>query len=57
MVAGKTILISAATEIKGAFVVGHLVKVHALLAEDGSLTAREIELAARIGEWLSRIQQ
>jgi hypothetical protein len=33
------------TEVKGAFVVGDVVKVHLFSAADGSLTAREIEYA------------
>jgi hypothetical protein len=45
-IGGRTFQVTAATEIKGAPQVGSLVKVHASLAADGSLTAREIELAA-----------
>jgi len=44
VVSGKTVRINDETEIKGDLVTGALVKVHALVAADGSLTAREIEL-------------
>jgi len=44
-VGGKAVAVTAQTEIKGLLVVGDRVKVHAFLAADGSLTAREIELA------------
>ncbi len=43
-IGGLTVLISADTEIKDAIVVGDLVKVHVFVAQDGTLTAREIEL-------------
>jgi hypothetical protein len=44
VVSGKTVRINDETEIKGDLTTGALVKVHALVAADGSLTAREIEL-------------
>jgi hypothetical protein len=44
VVSGKTVRITDETEIKGDLTTGALVKVHALVAADGSLTAREIEL-------------
>lgn len=44
VVGGKTIRITDQTELKGNIVTGVLVKVHALVAADGTLTAREIEL-------------
>lgn len=44
VVSGKTVRINDETEIKGDLITGALVKVHALVAADGSLTAREIEL-------------
>jgi hypothetical protein len=42
-VAGKTFSVTAATEIKGSFNIGDLVKVHLLTGLDGSQVAREIE--------------
>ena len=45
VVSGKSVVITAQTEIKGNIVVGALVKVHATPTADGSLLAREIELA------------
>jgi hypothetical protein len=42
VVAGRTIAMNTATEMKGPFVVGDMVRVHAFLNADGSLTAREI---------------
>ncbi len=45
VVDGRIIQIAPGTEIKGVINLGDLVKVHALLTEDGSLVAREIELA------------
>ena len=45
VVGERTVAITEATEIKDAIVVGDMVKVHALPQSDGSLTAREIELA------------
>jgi hypothetical protein len=45
VVGDQTLAITEATEIKDAIVVGDMVKVHALPQADGSLTAREIELA------------
>lgn len=42
---GKSIAITALTEIKGTLAVGALVKIHASAGADGSLTAREIEPA------------
>jgi predicted RecA/RadA family phage recombinase len=41
---GKTVAITAETEIKGTIVVGDTVKVEALVGSDGALTAREIQL-------------
>lgn len=45
VVNGKTIQITGQTELKGDITTGAMVKVHALVAADGSLTAREIELS------------
>lgn len=42
-ISGQTVAIVPATEIKGVIAVGDLVKVHAFTADDGTLTAREIE--------------
>jgi len=42
---GQTILITSMTEIKGNPLVGDQVKVHVVVADDGSLSASEIELA------------
>ncbi len=50
VVAGRLIAITAQTEIKGAFVVGSSVKVHAVLSAGGALTAREIEAAGLTGD-------
>ncbi|MHB0988313.1 MAG: DUF5666 domain-containing protein [Bellilinea sp.] len=44
VVGGKTVNTDAATEIKGALVVGSFVKVYATLNADGTFQAREIEL-------------
>ncbi len=44
-VQGKDIRLTPQTEFKDSIEVGALVKVHAILADDGSLTAREIELS------------
>ncbi len=44
VVAGKTVLLTGATEIEGALAVGAVVEIHAIVAADGSLTAREIEM-------------
>lgn len=44
-VAGRTITVTAQTEIKGSLKAGEVVKVHATVGSDGSLTAREIEPA------------
>jgi primosomal replication protein N len=41
-VSGQTVAVTAATEIKGTFVLGDEVKVHALIEADGSFTAVEI---------------
>lgn len=41
----RVVAITSATEIKGTIDVGTMVKVHALVESDGSLTAREIEPA------------
>ncbi len=43
---GKQIAVNAGTEIKGTIVVGDMVKVEAVVATDGSLTAVEIKLAS-----------
>jgi hypothetical protein len=43
-IAGRDVAVTAQTEIKSGVVVGSLVKAHAYLAPDGTLTAREIEL-------------
>jgi len=43
VVDGRTVLIPASAEIKDALVVGQIVKVHASKADDGTLTAREVE--------------
>lgn len=48
-VAGRVIAVTAQTEIKGTYMVGDTVKVHALVAADGSLIAREIEAAENVG--------
>lgn len=45
-ISGKTVLLSPSTEIKGQIRVGDSVKAHATLNQDGTYTAREIELAA-----------
>lgn len=42
---GDVIRLTSQTEFKTGIVVGDLVKVHALLGDDGALTAREIELS------------
>jgi hypothetical protein len=44
-ISGQVIGITAQTEIKDNIIVGDMVKVHVFTAADGSLTAREIELA------------
>ncbi len=41
---GEVIRLTSQTEFKNEIVVGDFVKVHALLGDDGALTAREIEL-------------
>ena len=43
---GRSVAVGPGTEIKGPLAVGSYVKVHAVPQADGSLTAREIELAA-----------
>jgi hypothetical protein len=43
-IAGRQVQIASATEIKEDINVGDFVKVHILVAPDGSMTAREIEL-------------
>jgi hypothetical protein len=43
MIAGRTVGVNSATEVKGPFLVGDIVRVHAFQNADGSLTAREIE--------------
>lgn len=50
VIAGRTVAITVQTEIKHAIQAGDTVKVHALVSADGSLTAREIELARAIEE-------
>lgn len=49
VIGGRTVAITAATEIKGTLAVGDAVKVHLLVGAGGELTAREIELA-EVGE-------
>ena len=44
VVGGQAVLILPSTEIHGTIVVGDLVEVHAVMADDGSLTAIEIKL-------------
>lgn len=44
-IGGKQVAVNADTEIKGTIVVGDMVKVEAVAATDGSLTALEIKLA------------
>ncbi len=43
---GQQVIINENTEVKNSIQVGDVVKVHAWTAADGSLTAREIELAS-----------
>ena len=42
---GKTIVVPVSAEVKGEIAVGQVVKVHALVGENDTLTAREIEPA------------
>jgi hypothetical protein len=49
MIAGRTVQVSAGTEIKGSLAIGEMVKVHARVMADGILVAREIESAAGAG--------
>jgi hypothetical protein len=44
-VAGTTVRVTSATEVKGSFQIGDVLKVHAVPGLDGVLAAREIELA------------
>jgi len=44
VISGRLVKSSAQTEIKGDIQVGMMVKVHALVSDDGSLYAREIEV-------------
>lgn len=44
-IGGQSVAVTAHTEIEGGIEAGALVKVHALVGADGSLIAREIELA------------
>jgi len=53
MISGKLVKATPKTEIKGNVVIGTLVKVHAVMYEDGSLTAREIEAVESQGENLN----
>lgn len=46
VVAGRTLALTAATEIKGAISVGSLVKVHAWEDANGGFVLREVELAS-----------
>lgn len=46
---GRTFVVDVSTEIKGTIAVGQMVKVHARMAADGSLTASEIEMAGMPG--------
>jgi hypothetical protein len=43
VVAGRTITMNTTTEMKGPFATGDMVRIHAFINQDGSLTAREIE--------------
>lgn len=49
-IGGRAVTVDARTEIEGDIAVGDLVQVHATLAPNGELTAREIALADRTGE-------
>ncbi|MBM3120804.1 MAG: hypothetical protein FJZ97_01300 [Chloroflexi bacterium] len=49
IIGGRTVAITAATEVKGVFTAGQAVKVHLMVGAGGALTAREIE-AAEVGE-------
>ncbi len=42
---GQAIVVPVSAEVKGEIVVGQVVKVHALVGDNGTLTAREIEPA------------
>jgi len=44
-IGGRTVIVDSATELSGFISVGQQVKVHASMGVDGSLAAREIELA------------
>ncbi len=46
---GKSVQLTNATEIKGDLTIGKQVKVHALVAQDGSLTATEVEAESQAG--------
>jgi hypothetical protein len=46
VVGGRTLTVPASAEIKGTLAVGQVIKVHATLADDGSLSLREAELAS-----------
>jgi hypothetical protein len=45
-IGGRSVRITAATEVKGSFNIGDVLKVHASAGADGVLAAREVELAA-----------
>jgi len=49
-VSGTTIAIGPDTEIKGTISIGDTVKVHAIIATDGTLVAREIGFDDQVGE-------
>jgi len=48
-IGGRTVVVDSATELTGFISVGQQVKVHASMGVDGSLAAREIELAGADG--------
>jgi len=52
-VSGTTIAIGPGTEIKGTISIGDTVKVHAMIAADGALVAREIGFTDQNGEDIS----
>ncbi len=53
MISGKLVKATPQTEIKGNVAIGAMVQVHAVMYEDGSLTAREIEAVQNQGENLN----
>lgn len=48
-IGGRTVVVDPTTELTGFISVGQQVKVHASMGTDGSLAAREIELAGAVG--------